>query len=313
MGVGNLLRLLVTIALLAAILLRLDPRTLGEAFAGLRPAPAVGVFTGILAAIGLSAWKWGLILSSRGIQARFRKLIRLYFIGLFFNNLLPTAVGGDVVRGWALGKETGDMPEAAGSVVSERLIGGVALGLSSLLGLPFVHLTPRLLWLVVAFLTLDAVLVGLFVLPRVGTAITRTLIPVRFAAAMKGTGETLAAVRATLLDRGLVLRVLIVTIVFQGSVSLVNFFLFSALDHPVSVGLCLVFTPMISTVTMLPISLSGLGVREAAYVYFFAAEGVPAPVAVAASLLFFATVALTTLPGAPLFLMARRRGGTAGL
>lgn len=310
---GNLLRLLVTVALLGIIVLRLDLDELARAFSHVVPAPFVGVFALIYLAVGLSAWKWGLILWRRGIRARLSVLVRLYFVGLFFNNLLPTAVGGDVVRGWALGKETGRMPEAAASVVSERLIAGVALGLSSLLGLPFVRVTPRLLSLVLAFLTLDAVLVTLFVLPRVGPSIMRAAIPTRFASAATGTNKTLAAVRATLLDGGLVLRVLLVTLAFQACVALANLFLFSVLGHPVSVGLCLVFTPMISTVTMLPVSLSGLGVREAAYVYFFVQEGVPAPVAVAASLLFFASVAVATLPGAPLFLFARRRGATDGL
>ncbi|HET7824150.1 MAG TPA: hypothetical protein VFK90_02410, partial [Anaeromyxobacter sp.] len=70
---------------------------------------------------------------------------------------------------------------------------------------------------------------------------------------------------------------------------------------------CVVYTPMIFTVTMLPVSLSGFGVREAAYVWFFGQAGVGPADAVAASLLFFAAVALASLPGAPLFALGRRR------
>jgi len=76
----------------------------------------------------------------------------------------------------------------------------------------------------------------------------------------------------------------------------------------VHVGLarCLVYTPMIFTVTMLPISLSGLGVREAAYWFFFAQAGVGQGECVGASLAFFVTVGLCSLPGAALFALSRR-------
>jgi uncharacterized membrane protein YbhN (UPF0104 family) len=62
---------------------------------------------------------------------------------------------------------------------------------------------------------------------------------------------------------------------------------------------------MIFTVAMLPISISGLGVREAAYWYFFSRIGVSEGDAVAASLLFFVLVAVSSLPGAPLFVFRK--------
>jgi uncharacterized membrane protein YbhN (UPF0104 family) len=64
---------------------------------------------------------------------------------------------------------------------------------------------------------------------------------------------------------------------------------------------------MIFALTMLPVSLSGLGVREAAYVFFFGQAGVARPDAIAASLLFFVVVGIGSLPGAALFALGRRR------
>jgi uncharacterized membrane protein YbhN (UPF0104 family) len=66
-------------------------------------------------------------------------------------------------------------------------------------------------------------------------------------------------------------------------------------------------TREVFALTMLPLSLSGFGVREAAYVYFFALVGVAPADAVAASLSFFVLVAVVSLPGAPLFLLSRQR------
>jgi uncharacterized membrane protein YbhN (UPF0104 family) len=89
----------------------------------------------------------------------------------------------------------------------------------------------------------------------------------------------------------------------------VNACLFEAMGAPVSLARCVVYTPMIFTLTMIPISLSGLGVREAAYAFFFGQAGVGPSDAVAASLLFFIVVGLSSLPGAPLFALRRRGAG----
>jgi uncharacterized membrane protein YbhN (UPF0104 family) len=94
---------------------------------------------------------------------------------------------------------------------------------------------------------------------------------------------------------------------------MVNHSLFAAVGAPVTVGMALLYSPMVSTLAMLPVSLSGLGVPQAAYAYFFGLSGVPAAASVAVSLAFFAVVAISTLPGAIAFVFARKRGETDGI
>jgi len=118
--------------------------------------------------------------------------------------------------------------------------------------------------------------------------------------------RTVVAVRATLGSPRLAGRVIVLSILFQVLVAAVNAALFAALGAPVGLARCVVYTPMAFTVTMLPISISGLGVREAAYAYFFALGGTPPADSVAASLLFFIVVGLSSLPGAILFALGRR-------
>jgi uncharacterized membrane protein YbhN (UPF0104 family) len=97
------------------------------------------------------------------------------------------------------------------------------------------------------------------------------------------------------------------SILFQICVAGVNVAIFEALGAPVSLAHCVIYTPMIFTIAMLPISISGFGVREAAYWYFFSQVGVGQAEAVAASLLFFVIVGICSLPGAPLFVFRRKR------
>lgn len=295
-----------TVALAGFLLHRLDLGGLGSRLGRLDARWTTVAFTVVLVAVVVSAWKWGLILRGRGHAIPFRKLLGHYYVGLFFNNVLPTTVGGDAVRAWATTRETGEVPEAVGSVVSERLLAGVALGVTALLGLPFVGASPRLVAGVLGFLAVDLVLVGLFLVPRFAERVVTSVLPARRSGARAVVSRTVNAVRATLANPGLAGRVVALSVLFQVLVAAVNAALFAALGVPVGLARCVVFTPMVFTVTMLPISFSGLGVREAAYAYFFGLGGTPPADGVAASLLFFVVVGLSSLPGAVLFALGRR-------
>ncbi|MFZ3219325.1 MAG: lysylphosphatidylglycerol synthase transmembrane domain-containing protein [Rhodoferax sp.] len=302
-----LVRLAITLGLLAALLWTLDLRQLLARLAGLTWQGSVLAFGMVLLAIAISAWKWGLILRARQHPLPYRTLLRLYFVGLFFNNVLPTAVGGDAVRAWGTTKETGEVPEAIASVVSERLIAGVALGFTALLGLPFMDADAHTVRMVLIFLLIDVGLVGLFLVPKVAEGMVGKTLPDRFAQVKGVVTQTVQVVRDTLRQPGLFLVILLLSILFQVCVAGVNAAIFYALGAPVSLAQCIIFTPMIFTVAMLPISISGLGVREAAYWYFFSQVGVTQGDAIATSLLFFVVVGLCSLPGAPLFVFSKNR------
>jgi hypothetical protein len=124
-------------------------------------------------------------------------------------------------------------------------------------------------------------------------------------------GATVRVVRATLHDRALFATVVALSVLFQALVAAVNACIFEAMGVHVGLARCLVYTPMIFTVTMLPISLSGLGVREAAYWFFFAQAGLGQAECVGASLALFVTVGLCSLPGAALFAISRRAASGA--
>ena len=307
------LKIVVTIGLLVFVVWRVDVRLVLAAFSAVSPGPLAAAFAWVAVAIVISAFKWGRILKRRGIEAGLGDLTRLYYIASFFNAVLPTGIGGDPVRAWLLGREKNAMSEAFASVIAERLIASAALGLSSAIALPLVGFTPKLAALVGLFIVIDAVLIGLFLVPSIGEKAVRAVIPARFPDAASATRDALVAVRQTLTDWPLVFEVLGWSIAFQACVAMVNASLFWAIGEQVSIGMALVYSPMISTVSMLPISLSGLGVPQAAYAYFFGLSGVPMAASVAVSLGFFLVIAISTLPGAVLFLFAKNKGETDGL
>ncbi len=305
------MRSAVTAVLLVAVTWRLDLGGVVRRVSHLEARWTATAFLVVFSAVAISAWKWGLILAWRRRPLRYRRLFRHYLVGLFFNNVLPTTVGGDAVRAWEAARDTGDVPEAVGSVITERLVAGAALGVTALLGLPFVGVTPRLVLLVVSFLAIDLALVAAFLAPRVAEGVATSMLPRRLAGVRGAISATVGIVRESLRAPRLFARLFVLSIAFQLLVAAVNACLFEAMGVPVPLARCIVYTPMIFTITMLPVSLSGLGVREAAYVYFFGQAGIAQADAVTASLVFFLVVGLASLPGAPLFALNRRRGRTA--
>jgi uncharacterized membrane protein YbhN (UPF0104 family) len=81
--------------------------------------------------------------------------------------------------------------------------------------------------------------------------------------------------------------------------------IFIAMGVHVPFAYCLLFIPIISAVQMLPVSVSGFGVREGAYVYFFGSVGVTGAQAIASSLVFWILVALVSLAGGAAFALRR--------
>jgi uncharacterized protein (TIRG00374 family) len=300
-------RVAVTLLLLGLLTWHLDLSQIASSLRSFDAAWLAASFVVVLAAIVVSAWKWGLILRARGQRLPYTRLLRHYFVGLFFNNVLPTSVGGDAVRAWATTQDTGETPEAVGSVVSERLIAGVALGITALVGLPFVEGSSKLVVQVLAFLAIDFALVSLFLLPKVAESIVGKLVPKKMQGLHAQIAATVVVVRETLWNWRLFIKIAAYSVAFQILVAAVNACLFQALGVQVSLAQCVIYTPMIFTITMLPISISGFGVREAAYWYFFSQVGVGQAEAIAASLLFFVVVGICSLPGAPLFVFGRKR------
>lgn len=310
--VGTVLRATVSIGALGFILSRLD---LGAVVTSLRSLdPGWMVFAGIavFASVAVSAVKWGVLLRRTGHVLGFWRLVRAYFIGFFFNNFLPTSVGGDVMRVWEAGRDIDDVPAAAGSVIAERLVASFTLALTALLGIPFVDMGEGRTQVLVAIAILVAVAIALsvmFLSPKLGTGAMAGAMGARFASATDMVVSASKNVGLLLRQPRTVAYVAALSVVFQVLVAAVNFGIFRALGVDISLAECVVYSSVVSAVTMIPISISGHGVREAGYVYFFGLAGVAQGEAVVASLMFFFVVALLTSVGGPLFIArpGRRR------
>lgn len=310
------LRIALSVVMLAVIIWRIpDPD-----WSSLIPTLEVSTIlwlagAALLTALGivLSAVRWQQVLRALGLKSRLRRLVPLYFAGQFVSNVLPTTIGGDVLRVSRLSKENGDPPDTFASVVLERLTGWLVLPLITFFGLlinPGLRDLGRATSLAVAIAA--ATLVGLgFVLfvadhPSLGGRVRGPDGWRRFVGAVHLGVERL---RRRPIEA---LGVIGAGLLYQFVLCLAALMAAEALGLT-SLGLTplLAFFPAVLIAQVLPIGISGLGVRESAFVIFLTPLGVPEMQAIGLGLLLFVLNLVVSLLGAPAFAVGGRRGVVA--
>lgn len=103
--------------------------TIGDA----RPGLVVGAFVLALAVIAVTALRWGVFLRSLGLPLPPGTLLRMAFVGTFFNAFLPTGIGGDAYKALRF-RQSGSLAPAFASVLLDRLAGMVGLAVIGLSG-----------------------------------------------------------------------------------------------------------------------------------------------------------------------------------
>lgn len=308
----NLVKVAVSVGLIAYLLSRVDLAALWALISGADPWLLFLALVLYLSAITLGCIKWWLLLRPLGLQSPFLDLLAYTFVGLFFGNVLPSNLGGDVVRAYDLAAETRRGEDAAISVLVDRLMGLVAFFAAAVVvaALTLVVLGGSLemeeivLWVLAGF---GALLVGLALLfsrrvTRRGAVLfdlplLRVLRPtaVRTFRALQVYRNSHKALAQAL---GISLIVMIVTSVVQLAIA-------RAMGLDIPALYFFLFNPLIAFVLVVPISVNGIGLKEAAFVFFYGLVGVPQSQALSISLVFHAVIVVSSLPGGVLWLRRR--------
>lgn len=310
----TLLKLVISLTLIAIVFSRVDLSAVGAQLASANPWYVVAALAFYLLAILINAAKWQVLLRAQQVRIPFGPLAEFQFVGFFFNNFLPANVGGDVMRGYKLARFTDRMAHAAVSVVVDRVVGLMAY-MSSAAVAAFVVVT------VIGRSELEAVewvagLALLILLAGFGVLLSRRLRGLisrifgwrwlaRLAPMWEGISEALNAYRFEYRALAVAFAIALAGILCT---TLVNWCLSQAVGGLMSLPVILLFNPLIALVLMLPISIGGLGLNQAAYPFFYGLAGVPADHAVAVSVLMQAVIIIGSLPGGAFWLRGRRRG-----
>ena len=298
-------KLAVSVALLALLFSRVD---VGRFWVSARNASLrwlasalVLYFINVLA----SVWRWRLLLDAQDVHVAPRTLFGSMLVALFFNNFLPSNIGGDVVRIRDTARPAGSKTLATTVVLADRVLGLMGLALVAALGATMAAgaagrrpapIWPSWLW--AGFLISAATAAPVLLAPA---GVGRLLQPltVLHPEWVGGHIESLTAALARFRDRPGVLMSCFGVAVFVQMLGVVFYVTVAyALGVNITPWDLAVIVPISIVVQMVPVSVNGFGVREATFSFYFTRVGLPIESALLVSLVATALVMLFSLTGA---------------
>lgn len=293
------IRLGVGVIVLAVLVARLDLANLMES--ARRSLPWLLVITSLMVASKLliAAKRWQLACGGRAEKGSYWRFYAWYMEGAFFNIFVPSQ-GGDAVRAWRLAARTGDGALAMSTVIAERVLGLVAMIILAGTGLLLYNHGSLMPGIGFSFLSAAAVLaVVLACLFHHG--LNRMLI--RFLIEKKwskpaGFINRCADAFAVLSQRpGILAGIVLYSWAMQLTDITAIYLTGLAISISVPFTYCLLVVPIVWMVVMIPVTLNGLGTREAANIILFGAIGISAESALLLSVIWFGQMFLLGLLG----------------
>jgi hypothetical protein len=300
------IRITLSLGVLAVLLTLGDARSVLGHIARIEVADMVLVWSVFGASLLLSAWRWQVILAARGARVPLRELLAAYLAGLFFNQVLPGSVGGDVGRACHLYAATGRGREAASSALLDRLCGVMGLAALTLSALMWIgsELPSGVGGLPTLAVGFGLLAIGLGVWWGCGHALIRRVLDHMPENTVTRTARSLAEALLSYRREPALLAGVAVSVPIQALQAGLYGLVAHRLGFDIGWEWFLLLVPVAQIVAMLPLSLGGLGVREATLAALFAPLGVPAADIVAVSLAVHALTAAFGLAGGALVLLA---------
>lgn len=304
-------RLAISAILLAVIISKANVRAFAHALAQCDPKFALlGLGIGCITVV-LSSWQWQVLLQRQDIAISLSLASCLYFVGFAFGQLLPTSIGGDVAKAAYVARLSRQGVRAASATVMARIVGLLALFLTSL---PVALVASLVVpgfggQLFLTLLVLCGVFVGALALLLSSPTLLRQFGGQRLERSRLGRkvlelATTCASYR---LQPQYAFRALLVSLLFYAA-SNSNFYAYGLALHLNSpFWFYWIAIPITSLVTMLPISINGYGVRAASFAAVFALMGEPAALAISLALAMEVQMLIFALVGGVVALAINRR------
>lgn len=315
-----LLKLTISIGLVGWIIQDIDFSGVGEVFRGADVNLLVLAFSLFFVGYLLTAVRWRFLMSIHGVRPPLLVLVQSFMVGIFFNNILPSTIGGDLSRMYDAWRIARDKSMAVSVVLVDRFLGVLALILWAALAVLIsqeIRALPAVYIPVIVVFALAIVLVALlFGRPRAGVdrAIgwLRKTLERGPAYIDRPATKMLDSVDPYYQHNQVLLKALSVSLALQFNV-IVHFWLIArALDIEISITAMCVIIPCSLMIMMLPISVNAIGVREVTFVYFMSLFGISDEGALVFAWIAFVFVLCQGLLGGLVFALRRKPPDLSG-
>lgn len=255
--------------------------------------------------------RWRLLIKVQGVKIPLTSLISSILIGMFFSSVLPTKIGGDVVRAYDVAEKSNDsFANGVGSVVIDRILGVLGLALFAaftlLLARGAFPYSGAYALLVVAVLIFATTILAFLIYAPITDLISRKLRRLGLDGLSNKIAELREALSLITKSRGVLLIGLTLSLMLQVVIVIHYALLGASLGLEIPLPYFFVAVPIALLILLLPASINGIGLREAVFVYLLGKVSVLPHYAIALSWLAFAMLLLQAIAGGVLFVLRRR-------
>jgi len=304
------IRIFVALVLLTIIFKVVDLHKTVAFLKNLTPFSVCLIFSISFILNGISSYKWKIFLNSVDLNISFLKLFNIYIIGKFFNNFMPSNIGGDVIRFLLTTRGRDTYEDSFVAVFMERFTGVLALILFSfvsvILAILHYNFFYNLKYILppIVFLILSSGVI-LFIKPD---SINNFPIHTGFMSKIQNKlAEILASIQSFKKKKKLITQSLLLSIFFN-LFAIVNVFIAAwALKIDITLYSLFIFVPIILVLSFIPLSINGIGIVEGAYVYCLTQAGLSPHAALSIALLIRAKNIIISGAGGILLILYRRR------
>ncbi len=311
--VKNILKIVISLGLLGYLVYKAEPARVLAVFAKIQSHHGLGflllAFATMFAAVFFLAFRWRVLLKGYGYSLSLSKLYGFYLIGMFFNNFLPSSIGGDVMRIYKVIEATDDRTTGFASVILERLMGIAATLVLAIWALFYVSQQfhdLRLLFSAIALL----LFIGLFFVALLHDRSFQLIFRLFDKFTVFKIGEKFnklfEAVRVFKSRHSILVWAFLLSLVSQSFIVLMNYFLSLAFSIPVSLGYLFMVVPVTFVITMLP-SINGLGIRDLGFVSLLGQIGIGTAEALSLSFMNVIVPMIISIAGGILFMIQKRK------
>jgi uncharacterized protein (TIRG00374 family) len=242
--------------------------------------------------IWITAVRWKALLRTQKINISTRFLTSTVLIGFFFNNFLPSTIGGDVFRTYDVAKKANKpLGTSASIIVVERFSGIISAATYAVIAL-FLGFTAigrqSIIIPIIIFFTVCLILGFIIINPSI-LKLGKLVKKIKFLEKLK---QKLSNIYNTFLSfkkyKMVLVKALIYSFLLQFAVILNYYLAARAIGINLSLTTFIFIVPVVAIIAMIPISIGGIGLRENSIVYIMVAMGVANEKAALCSLILFA-------------------------
>ncbi len=304
---------LISIGLFSYLIVSADHKQIALVFGNVYRADGLTfIFLALLAylsSIGLMAMRWQIILKSYNLKFRLSQLFGFYLVGLFFNNFLPSSIGGDIIRIYKVVGESDDRTAGFASVILERVLGIAStlfLAITSLYYVSQYFEDDRILYTSIALFGLIVIFFILITRDRPFEFFLKVFDKLSILNIGEKINKLIESIHILKEKKEVFIWVFVLSLFSQIAIVFLNYFVVLALNIDVDLIYLFLVVPVTFIITMLP-SINGVGVREYGFVFFLAAVKVSSAAAISLSVMNVLIPMFISVWGGVLFLTQRNR------